>query len=103
MRYIHIYMSKSHYMKAVVYAVENTIRMYNTIERDLFVENFDLDSNLESFSKFDTYIRNHEQDIYYSIVLLAYTNQNDEYNSRIKDELRSIYNELKTKQHSSKK
>jgi hypothetical protein len=85
-------------MKAVVYAVENTIRMYNTIERDLFIENFDLDSNLESFSKFDTYIRNHEQDIYYSIVLLTYKNHKDEYNSK----LRSIYNELKTKQHSSK-
>jgi hypothetical protein len=98
MRYIYTYMSKSHYMKAVVYAVENTIRMYNTIERDLFIENFDLDSNLESFSKFDTYIRNHEQDIYYSIVLLTYKNHKDEYNSK----LRSIYNELKTKQHSSK-
>ena len=101
--YIHIYMSKSHYMKAVVYAIENTIHAYNTIERDLFIENFDLDSNLESFSKFDTYIRNHEQDIYYYIVLLAHKTHKDEYNSHVKNELRSIYNELRHKQHSSKK
>jgi hypothetical protein len=90
-------------MKAVIYAVENSIHNYNTVERDLFIENFDLDSNLESFSKFDTYIRNHEHDIYYMIILFIHKKQKSEYNSYVKEEIRSIYNELKTKQRSGKK
>ena len=91
------------YNDAIAYAIENTIHMYTTIERDLFIENFDLDYNLNTFTAFHAYVMKHEQDIYYSIVLLTYKNHKDEYNSRIKDELRSIYDELKTKQHSSKK
>ena len=71
------------YNDAIAYAIENTIHMYTTIERDLFIENFDLDYNLQHFH---AYVMKHEQDIYYYIVLLAHKTH--------KDELRSIYNEL---------
>ena len=40
------------YNDAIAYDIENTIHTYNTIERDLFIENFDLDYNLDTFTAF---------------------------------------------------
>lgn len=92
-------MSKAEHKCAIAFAIEYTINSYITIERDLFIENFDRSHNLESFSKFRTYIIENEDDIYNMIVLFVFTPNCDDDTSSVKCELYSIYNELKRGPH----
>lgn len=92
-------MSTAEHKYAIAFATEYTINSYITIERDLFIENFDCNHNLESFSKFRIYIIDNEPDIYNMIVLFVCKMNDDEHVSNVRSELYSVYNELKRGPH----
>ena len=60
-------MSKILYDLVVIDAISNTVYNYKTVEKDLFIDNFDLEHNLLSFKQFVRYVSENETFIYYMI------------------------------------
>ena len=79
------------YDNAVIYAINLAVETYIYTEKELFIENYDINNRFKSFKSF---ITTNELELFHMIVLKSHKLYKNDFQSHIDDELYDIYNKL---------